>query len=61
MRTQFLAVIFPAVNHCVVVDVVETGDEFLLIYVFIIIFANNVYSEFNNVSNFIFHREIKQN
>ena len=37
MRTHFFTVIFPVINHWLAVDVVETGDEFSIFYVFITI------------------------
>ena len=40
-------------NHCFEVAVVETGDEFSIVYIFITIFVNNVYPKFYNVSHFV--------
>ena len=37
MRTHFFTVVFPVINHWLAVDVVETGDEFSIFYVFITI------------------------
>ena len=37
-------IVFQAINHWFGVAVIETGDEFSIIYVFITIFANNIYS-----------------
>ena len=51
---------FSAINHWFGVVVVETGDEFSIIYIYITIVVINVYSKVNNISNFIFHLE-KQN
>ena len=57
MKAHLFAVGFPAINQCLGVEVLETVDEFSLIYIFTIIFVNNVYSEFNNVSYLVFHRK----
>ena len=40
-------------NHCFEVAVVEAGDEFSIVYIFITIFVNNVYPKFYNVSHFV--------
>ena len=56
MKTHFFAVSFPVINQCLGVDLLETVDEFSLIYIFTIIFVNNVY-QFNNVSYLVFHRK----
>lgn len=53
MKAHFFAVGFPAINQCLGVEVLETVDEFSLIYIFTIIFVNNVYSEFVNIFNFV--------
>ena len=37
-------IVFQAINHWFGVAVIETGDEFSMIYVFITIFVNNIYS-----------------
>ena len=56
MITGFFTAVFLAINHWFwVAAVAEAGDEFSIIYNFITIFGNNVYSKFNNVSNFVFH------
>ena len=60
MRTQFFTAVFPAINHWSGETVVETGDEFYIIYIFITIFVNRVYSKFNNFSNFVFHCQKKE-
>ena len=56
----FFTVVLPAINHCFEVDVVKTGDEFSIIYIFIASFMNNAYPKFSNVSNFVFHCKKKQ-
>ena len=35
MKTHLLTVVFPAISHWFEETVVETGDEFSLIYIFI--------------------------
>ena len=47
--------IFPAINHWFGAAAVRTGNDFSIIYIFIIIFMNRVYSKVNNFSNFLFH------
>ena len=46
MRTHSFTAVFPAINYWFVVAVVETGDEFSIIYNFVTIFVNTVYSKF---------------
>ena len=46
--------VFPTINHFFSVAIVETGDEFSIIYIFVTVFGNNIYSKLNNVSNFAF-------
>ena len=53
MGTHFFTAAFPAINHWFGL-VAETGDEFSMIYIFITIFINRVYSKFNSLSNFVF-------
>ena len=59
MGTQFYSG-FSCSKPLVWETVVETGDEFSIIYIFITLFVNNVHSKFNNISNFVFHCK-KQN
>ena len=40
LRTHFFTVVFPAINHWFEETVVETGDEFSTIYIFINLFVN---------------------
>ena len=54
MRTHFFTVVLPVRNHLPGLEIVATGDEFSIIYIFIAIFVNRVYSKFD-VSNFDFH------
>ena len=42
LRTHFFTVVFPAINHWFEETVVETGDEFSIIYIFINFFVNKV-------------------
>ena len=53
MRTHLFTSVFPAINHWLEVNFVETGDEFPKIYIYVNIFVNNVYSEFVNIFNFV--------
>ena len=53
MRTHFFTSVFPAINHWLEVNFVETGVEFSKIYIYVHIFVNNVYSEFVNIFNFV--------
>ena len=53
MRTHLFTSVFPAINHWLEVNFVETGDEFSKIYIYVNIFVNNVYSEFVNIFNFV--------
>ena len=57
MRTHLFTIVLTAMNHWSGVDVVETGNEFSVICISIIIFVNNVYSKFHNFSNFVFYCE----
>ena len=41
IRTHFLTAVFPAINHWFEEAVVETGDEFSIIYIFMTLFVNN--------------------
>ena len=56
--THFFTVAFPVINHWFGLTSGEC-DEFSIIYVFITIFVNNVYSKFNNVSSYLFHSKKK--
>ena len=40
LRTHLFTVAFPAINHWFEETVVETGDEFYIIYIFAILFEN---------------------
>ena len=42
LRTHFFIVVFPAINHRFEETVVETGDEFSIIFIFINVFVNKV-------------------
>ena len=53
MRTHFFTAVFPAINHWFRVVALEMAGEFSIIYVFITIFMNRVYSKFNNFSDFV--------
>ena len=59
MSTHFFTAVFSAVNHSFKGAVVETGDKFSIIYIFITLFVNNMYFRVhvnvNNVSNFVFY------
>ena len=44
MRTHFFTTVLPAINRWFEEAVVETGDEFSLIYIIITLFVNNVQS-----------------
>ena len=46
--------VFPAINRWLRIDVVETGDKFSIIYVFITISVSNACSKFD-VGNSVFH------
>ena len=41
-RTHVFTAVFPAINHWFEKTVVETGDEFSIIYIFINLFVNKV-------------------
>ena len=43
MRTHFFTAVFSAINHSFKEAVVETGDKFSIIYIFITLFVNNAY------------------
>ena len=43
MRTPFFKAVFPAINRWSEEAVVETGDYFSIIDIFITLFVNNVY------------------
>ena len=53
MKTHFFTA---AINHHLW-QPQWTGDEFSMIYIFITIFVNRVYSKFNNFSNCVFHSQ----
>ena len=55
LRTHIFAAVFLAINRWFEEAVVETGDEFSIIYIFINLFVNNAYFRVNYVSNFVFH------
>ena len=42
LRTYFFTVVFSAINHWFEETVVETRDEFSIIYIFIKLFVNKV-------------------
>ena len=58
--THFFTVAFPVINHWFGLNSGECG-EFSITYVFITIFVNNVYSKFNNVSNYVSHSKKNTN
>ena len=41
-RTYVFTAVFPAINHWFEKTVVETGDKFSIIYIFINLFVNKV-------------------
>ena len=59
MRTHFFTAVSSAINRLFQEAVVETGDKFSIIYIFITLFVDNVYFRVhvnvNNVSNFVFY------
>ena len=57
MRTHLFKIVLTALNHWFGVDAVEAGDEFSVNCVSNIVFVNNVYSKFDNFSNFVFYCE----
>ena len=42
MTIHFFTAVFPAINHWFEEAVVETGDEFSIIYIFITLSVNNM-------------------
>ena len=53
--------VFPAISHWFEEGVVETSDEFSIIYIFITLLVKEVNSKFNNISSFVFHcKKVKQ-
>ena len=42
LRTHLFTAVFPALNHWFNETVVENGDEFSIIYIFITLFVNKV-------------------
>ena len=42
MKTHFFTTVFPTINHWFEEAVVEIGDEFSIIYIFITLFVNKV-------------------
>ena len=45
----------PVINHLLGVVVVETGDQFSVIYVSFTIFVSSIYLKLHNCSNLRFH------